>query len=214
MKIKFLSAVLGLALSAAGLSASAQKAYNEGCVNISSTLQGMTVTQKEYFRTDSNAVVMTMGPANVKILTDANHKSLAIVLDVEVASMKKAAIATPDEVDQAMQGMPTFAFTPTTETKQISGFNCKKVTAKDNKSGKSYDVWITNDVTIPTSAIPPYYASIGGVPIQYTAFQQGQSVPVTVTSITDEKAPKGTFGISPDYEKITLDDLKSMNGNH
>ncbi len=214
MRIKFLSVALGLALTATVMSASAQKAYTEGCVNISSTMQGMSINEKEYFRTDSNAMVMTMGPANVKVLTDANHKFLAVILDVEVASMKKAAIATPDELDQAMQGMPTFTFTPTTESKQISGFNCKKVTAKDNKSGTSYDVWITNDVTIPASAIPPYYATVGGVPIQYTAFQQGQSAPVTVTSITDEKAPKGTFGIPADYDKITLDDLKQMSGNH
>ena len=214
MKIKLLSATIGVALSAAAMNASAQKSYTEGCVNISSTFQGMTVAEKEYFRTDSNAMVMTMGPANVKVLTDANHKFLAVILDVEVASMKKAAIATPDELDQAMQSMPTFTFASTTETKQISGFNCKKVVATDAKANKTYDVWITNDVTIPASAIPPYYASAGGVPIQYTAFQQGQSAPVTVTSITDEKAPKGTFGIAPDYDKITLDDLKQMSGNH
>lgn len=210
MRIKFLSAALGFALTATAMSASAQKAYTEGCVNISSQTQGVQVTEKAYFRPDSNAMLMEMGPAKIKILTDANHKYLAVLVDVEVASIKKAAIATPDELDQAMAGMPTFTFAPGTETKQISGFNCKKVVATDTKTNKTYDIWITNDVTLPASTIPPYYASVGGVPIQYTAFQQGQSAPVTVTSITDEKAPKGTFGIPADFDKITLDDLKAM----
>jgi len=213
MKIKLLSAALGVALSAAAMNASAQKSYTEGCINITSEVQGASVTEKAYFRTDSNAMLMTMGPANIKVLTDANHKYLAVLVDVEMANLKKAAIATPDEVDQAMAGMPTFTFAPGTETKQISGFNCKKVVATDTKTSKTYDIWITNDVTLPASTIPPYYASIGGIPIQYTAFQQGQSAPVTVTSITDEKAPKGTFGIPADFDKITLEDLKAMGGN-
>ena len=111
-----------------------------------------------------------------------------------------------------MAQLPTFTFTPGTETKQISGFNCKKVQAKDNKTGKSYDVWVTNDISVPTTALPPYYKTIGGFPVEYTQFQQGQSTDVTVTSVTDQKAPAGTFSIAPDFDKITMDDLKSMGG--
>ncbi|HWD87288.1 MAG TPA: hypothetical protein VG367_04110 [Mucilaginibacter sp.] len=216
MNIKLLSAAVGIALSAAAFSANAQKAYTEGCVTISTSMRGMNVQAKQYFTADSSATLVTMGPANVKMLTDAGHKSFAVVLDVPVASMKKAGIATPDELDQAMSSLPTFTFTPTAETKQISGFNCKKVTAKDNKSGQSYDVWVTNDVTLPSTAIPFYYKDAGGVPIQYTAFQQGQGTSVTVTSITDEKAPKGTFFIPADYDKMTLEELQQQGGggNH
>ena len=50
------------------------------------------------------------------------------------------------------------------------------------------------------------------MPIQYNSFQQGQSTVVTVSKITDEKAPAGTFSVSSDYEKITMDDLKAMSG--
>ena len=109
-----------------------------------------------------------------------------------------------------MSGMPTFTFAPAADTKQISGFNCKKVVATDTKSKKTYDIWVTNDVTIPASAIPKYYNAIGGTPIQYTAFQQGQEASVTVTAITDAKAPKGTFGIDPSFDKISKDDLEAM----
>ena len=110
-----------------------------------------------------------------------------------------------------MSAFPTFTFAPSTETKQISGFNCKKVVAK-SKDGKTYDVWITNDVIVPPTAVPYYYQSIGGFPVQFTGFQKGQDgsmqeIEITIKSITDGKAPAGTFGIASDFEKVGLSDL-------
>lgn len=212
MNIKIMSVALGVALSATVLSASAQKTINEGTVTYKTNMRGQDIVVKEYFRPDSVAAAFTAGPATVKVLSDANHKSFVLLLDVPVASIKKAAVANPDEVDQMMGSLPTFTFTPTSETKQISGFNCKKVKAKDNKTGTSYDIWVTTDINTPPTAVPIYYKSIGGFPVQYTAFQQGQSAEVTVSGVTEDKAPAGTFGIPADYDKITMDDLKAMQG--
>jgi hypothetical protein len=214
MKINILSAALGIALSAAGMSANAQKTYTEGTVTYKTNMRGQDVEVKEYFRPDSNAVTYTVGTATIKILSDANQKSFAILVDVPQASMKKAAIMTPDEIEQAKNGLPSFTYTPGSETKQISGFSCKKVVATNTKDKKTYDVWITNDITVPSSAIPPYYKEIGGFPVQYTTFQQGQSSDVKVSSVTEQKAPAGTFGIASDFDKITMDDLKAMSGGN
>src|SRR5260221_10607221 len=208
MNFKLFNVALGIVLTATTMGASAQKTYTSGMVSYPTTMQGQTVDVKEYFTPDSSSAVMTMGPANVKVLTTAKHDYLAVVLDVPVASIKKAGIASPSELEEAMAAVPTFTFTPTTETKQISGFNCKKVVAKDSKSGKTYDVWITNDVSVPPTAFPFYYASIGGFPVQFTAFQQGQEINITVSSVSDQKAPAGTFAIPKDLEKGTLADLR------
>jgi len=156
----------------------------------------------------SVAVLITVGPANIKVLSNAKHDYMAVVLDIPVASIKKAGIATAAELEEAMAALPTFTFSPTTETKQISGFNCKKVVAKDSKSGKTYDVWITNDFTVPASAIPPYYAGVGGYPVQFTSFQQGQEISITISGVSDGKAPAGTFSIPKDFERGTLADLR------
>jgi hypothetical protein len=214
MKLKFLSVALGVALTATVMSAQAQKNFTEGVVTYKTSMRGQDVEVKEYFRPDSASVSFSAGPATIKIISDANHKFFAVLVDVPVASIKKAAIANADEVDQMMQGIPTFTFTPSSDTKQISGFNCKKVSAKDNKTGTSYDIWITNDITTSPTAVPLYYREIGGFPVQYTAFQQGQSSEVTVVSVTGDKAPAGTFGIAPDFDKITMDDLKAMSGGN
>ena len=121
---------------------------------------------------------------------------------------------TPGEIEQAKNALPNFTFAPGKEIKEISGFNCKRVVATDAKDKKTYEVWITNDITVPSTAIPPYYKEIGGFPVQYTIFQQGQSSNVTVSSVTDQKAPTGTFAIAADFDKITLNDLKALSGGN
>jgi hypothetical protein len=207
MNRKFLNVALGIVLAATTYGASAQKVYKSGMVTYSMEMRGQPADVKQYFTTDSTAAVVTMGPANIKILSNAKRDYLAVVLDVPVASLKKAGIATPAELEQGMAALPTFTYTPTTETKQISGFNCKKVIAKDTKTGKNYDVWVTNDISVPPTAYQPYYSTIGGFPVQFTAFQQGQEAVITISGVSDQKAPAGTFAIGKDFERGSLADL-------
>jgi hypothetical protein len=207
MNIKVLTAVFGLFLTTLAIKGNAQTAYTEGYASYNTTVHGQPATVKSYFTPDSTAVVITFGPGTVKMLANAKHDYFALLLDIPVASIKKAGIATPSEIEDGMASMPSFTFTPTAETKQISGFNCKKVVAKDTKTSKTYDVWITNDISVPQTAIPLYYTAIGGFPVQYTSFQQGQEVNITVLSVTGGKAPAGTFGISSDFDKVSMDEL-------
>ena len=215
MKIKFLNAALGIVLSATILSASAQNNYTEGLVTLKTSTGGQDIELKEYFRSDSTATLFSAGPANIKLLADANYKFFAVVAEVSVANIKKAAIYTPEEINQVLSGFPTLTFAASTETKQISGFNCKKVVATDAKTQKAYDVWITNDISLPSDVIDKYYAAIGGVPIQYSSFQQGPNGALvvneyTITGVSAQKAPAGTFGIAPDFDRITKDQLDAM----
>jgi hypothetical protein len=213
VNIKLFNVVLGMVVAATVLSASAQKTYTEGVVTSKTSMQGNSVEGKKFFRTDSTAMTYTTGATTIKILSTANLSYFAVLVDVPDASIKKAAIATPVELAAILSAMPKFAFTTSTETKQISGFNCKKVVATDVKTNKAYDVWITSDVSVPPNAIAPYYADIGGFPIKFVSFGiDGQLSDVTVTGVTDAKAPAGTFGISADFDKITIDDLKAKNG--
>jgi hypothetical protein len=214
MNIKLFNVALGIVLTATTIGASAQTTYDQGVITLGTEMRGNAVEAKSYFTKDSLSMSFTTGPATIKILSDAKATFLAVLVDVPVASIKKAAIYTPAEIEQAMDGMPKFTFAPTAETKMIGKFNCKKVVATDPKTSKTYDVWITNDVVLPPSAYAKYYAGVGGVPIKFTSFSQGQEAPVTVTDISDAKAPAGTFSIAPDFDKISLDDLKAMSGGN
>ena len=126
MKIKFFTVALGIALSATILSASAQKSYKEGLVTLKTSAYGQDIELKEYFRSDSTATTFSAGPVKLKLLADANYHFFAVLADVSASNIKKAAIYTPGEIDQVLSSFPTFTFAPSTETKQISGFNCKK----------------------------------------------------------------------------------------
>jgi len=215
MKIKLFSAALCIALSATVLSASAQKNYTEGTLTVSMTVMGNPIEAKEYFTIDSTATTLAFGPANVKILINTKHTYFAQVVDASAFNIKKAAVYTPDEIDQALSAFPTLTFTPGTETQQISGFNCKKVVATDTKTQKTFDMWVTNDITVPAGVVPDYLAKSGGFPVKYSSFFKGRngqmvSSEVTVTGISDQKAPKGTFGIAPDFDRISKDDMDAM----
>jgi hypothetical protein len=212
MNIKFLNVALGIVLAATTFSASAQKSFTSGTITLNGDMRGQTVEIKEYFTPDSSAMSFTAGPATIKVLRTNKFTYMVVLVDVPVASMKKAGLASPDDMEQAKNEIPKFTYAPSTDTKQISGFNCKKVVATDTKTNKSFDVWITNDVSLPAGVGDEYYPGIGGFPIQYTSFSQGQESSVTITAITDAKAPAGTFAVSADYDKMTLDDLKAMSG--
>ena len=209
MKTKLLSAALSLALTVGAFTANAQKSYTSGVVSFPTEVRGQPADAKLYFTPDSSATLVTFGAGSVKMLATAKHDYLAVILDIPVAGIKKAGIATPAELEEGAAMYPTFTFTPTTDTKTISGFACTRTVAKDDKSGKSYDIWVTKDVTLPPTATPFYYKGVAGYPIQYTAFNQGEEVNIVVKTITADKAPAGTFGISSDFEKGTMADLMS-----
>lgn len=212
MTHKIFKAALGVVLSVTALSASAQKTYTEGLATYGIATGGQSAEAKAYFKGDSSSYTINQGPANVKIIGTGNSSYLAVLVDVEIANIRKAAIATPAELEEAKSQEPKFSFTPTSETKQISGFNCKKVTVKDAKDNQTYTAWVTTDIKAPNNILSKYFAGSGGFPVQFTTIQMGRPTEVTLKSIVQQPVPKGTFAIPADYEKITLEELKSMGG--
>jgi len=211
MNIKLFNVALGIALTATTLSAIAQKTYTNGIISMSTTGPQGAIEAKTYFTPDSAAITFDAGPAKIKVLKDNKDTYFAVIVDVSQFNVKKAGIGTPAEVEEMVASYPKLTFAPGSETKQISGFNCKKVVATD-ATGNKYDVWITNDFALPKGVIPVYYAGVGGVPVQYTSFAQGQSASVTLNGISDEKAPAGTFGIPAGFDKMSMTELKAMQG--
>jgi hypothetical protein len=213
MNIKLISAFFSIVIIFASSSASAQKNYDEGIITLNVSLPTKSpapnvLQLKYYFRSDSGACTFSMnGVGYVKFLQDTKEQFFAILINRPDSSIKKAGIASPTIIKAELSGLPHFTFTYTTETKQISGFNCKKVIATDSLTKEIYNVWITNDITLPVTAIPKSYKNIRGVPIQYTSFNAGATSENTVLNITGEKAPPGTFSIAADYKKMPIEEL-------
>jgi hypothetical protein len=212
MNNKILKIALGLTFTLAAFGAKAQKNYTEGVITYSTSTPAGNAESKINFRGDSSAQIIVSGPATIKLITTAKHTYFAVLVDIPVASKKLAAVLTPDEIDQASEDIPKFTFTPGTDTKQIAGYNCKKFTAKDAKSGTDVEVWVTNDISAPTNTISSPFASTGGFPVQITTSQGGQKSDIVLKSIAEQKMPAGSFGVPSGYDRITYDELKAMRG--
>lgn len=203
---------LALALTAIGFTANAQKNITEGVINYDVSANGQQGEAKNFFKGDSSSYQSQQGAASINILSNVKGNYMVILVDVPVASIKKAAVLTPADMEQMKDQEPNFTFTPTTETQTIAGYSCKKVQAKDSKSGSNFDIWITNDITVPTNNLTKYFGSLGGFPVKFTTLQRGQPVQVTLKSIVAEKVKPGTFTVPKDFDKITFQELMSMGG--
>jgi hypothetical protein len=208
---------LGLALTATTLGAKAQKVYTEGTIMYNINFAGNSVDAASNFKGDTSSIGFQRGPAQITMIGTAKDDYFVVLVSVPVANMKKAAIATPAEIDEAQGMEPQYAFTKTDETKKIGDYTCTKYQSKDTKSGKVYDLWITKDITVPANILTKYYSSLGGTPILFTYLQGGTdkgAQVVTLKSISDAKLPATAFSVPADYDKMSLTDLQAMGGKH
>jgi len=213
MNNKIFKIALGLTLTIAAFSAKAQKNYTEGVITYSTTTPAGSSESKILFRGDSSVQVIQSGPATIKLITTTKHTYFAVLVDVPVANnLKKAAVLTPDEIDQASEDIPKLTFTPSADTKQVAGYNCKKFTANDAKSSTDYEVWVTNDISAPSNTISSPFAGTGGFPVEVSTSTKGQKADVVLKSIVEQKIPAGTFGVPAGYDRISYDEMKAMGG--
>src|ERR1700761_6870202 len=98
MNIKTLTAILGIALTTMAFKASAQKTYTHGVISYDTEVRGNPATAKIYFTPDSSATIVTFGAGTFEILSDAKHDYFAVILNIPVAGLKKAGIASPAEI--------------------------------------------------------------------------------------------------------------------
>lgn len=201
-----------LALTAIGFTANAQKNFTEGVANYTTSSAGQQQEATIYFKGDSSAYQFQAGPANVKLISNHKAEFMAILVDVPVASMKKAAVYTPADIEQMKDKIPSYTSTQTTETQTIAGYKCKKVQEKDTKSGSTFDVWVTNDINAPSNIFTQNFADLGGFPVKFTTLLRGQKIDVMLKSISAEKVKAGAFAIPADFDRITVEELNAMGG--
>ena len=209
----FKKAALSLAFIAAGFAAQAQKSFTEGVANYTVNVSGQVQEAKVYFKGDSSSYQFQAGPADIKLISDDKAGFMVVLVDVPVASIKKAAVYTPADIEQMKDKEPSFtAITPTTETQTISGYQCTKYTAKDSKTGTTVDIWATTDITAPSNNLNKYFADVKGFPIKFSTLVRGQKADVLLKSIVAEKVKEGTFAIPKDFDRISVEELMAMGG--
>lgn len=208
----FKKAALSLTLVAAGFAAQAQKIIAEGVANYTVNASGQVQEAKIYFKGDSSSYQFQAGPADIKLISDEKAGFMVVLVDVPVASIKKAAVYTPADIEQMKDKEPSFTVTPTAEKQVISGYNCTKSLAKDSKSGTTVEVWATDDIGAPNNSLTKYFVGLKGFPVKFSTLVRGQKADVLLKSIAAETVKPGTFAIPKDFDRISVEDLMAMSG--
>lgn len=156
-----------------------------------------------------------MGSKTV-IIVDNKKKETHTYFDM--MGSKYEIVSTEKDVKEQNAKEGSFTITPTTETKTIAGYNCKKSIAK-TKDGEEIELWFAPDLTRPAGTNwTSQYQGIDGLMMEFSTSKQTSMGPMTMKMTVKEvakepiddakfKAPEGT------WKKVTMDEfIKSMSG--
>lgn len=100
-------------------------------------------------------------------------------------------------------------FNNTSETANISGFNCKKAIAKLN-NGTSFTVFYTTDVSVANKSYDAQFKTLPGLPVQYEMQSGKMKLKFTLASISYNSVPASMFEIpTSGYRVLTYEETKA-----
>jgi GLPGLI family protein len=221
MKLRFSLIITLLALTGAVHAQAAKKGLTSGRIvfEISypdskfdeQTLAMFPTESIMLFKEDKSKVEIKMAGGKTVVISDNKAGSGTMLMDM---MGKKWAIDIDKkslEKEKSKTGKPVVE--KTEETKMIAGYLCHKavVTYKTEEGEKKFDIWYTNDLQMKNS-FSSQIEGIDGFMLEFYAFENGMSMKMTAKSVEQLPVDDKEFQIPTDYEKKSLDDLKSMGG--
>ncbi len=102
----------------------------------------------------------------------------------------------------------TLSFVETSETKEIGGYNCKKVivTMPDDPSVK-FDVYYTEELNVSNPNENTPYSQLKGMLMQYRLKKLGLELEFTAKGVTKEKIADTEFELPAYYKVITTQEM-------
>jgi len=155
---------------------------------------------------------ITMGSIG-DMTTITNENSGKILMLTNMMGMKYAVETSLDENKKsagAAEG--DFTVTPTSETKQLLGFTCKKAIMKSKTLGENdITIWYTTDIKASTTGQQYYDKSMPGFPLEMNMEQKGMKIHFLATAV-EKTVPASVFEMTvpAGYEKKTMEELEKM----
>ncbi|MCX6285645.1 MAG: hypothetical protein NTY96_00845 [Bacteroidetes bacterium] len=171
--------------------------------------KAMTLTVKG--TNTRNESVSAMG--NMVEITNFDKKFTVSLLNM--MGKKLAIRKTLDEINQDISKEPKPSVQITNETKDISGYKCKKAVVTIEKNGKknSFEIWYTNELGgREVNFGNPVYQDIDGMLMEFTFQERTLSMKYTVTKVEKKAVLDSSFEIPSDYTLTTEAELKNMFG--
>ncbi|MBD3749498.1 MAG: DUF4412 domain-containing protein [Sphingobacteriales bacterium] len=207
------------------VAAKAQKAIKEGTITYAveydlppnqQSMAAMLPTEyKVAFKGELSEFKLDMGMFSTQVIYNDSSKETLSLTDVPMQN-KKIAVKMNSEQSQKMREMQggdkDYDIKATTETKQISGYNCTKYVFTDKGSSDSMDVWATNDISVPVNSVSVALKGLKGVPVQFENNARGVKTKLTLKSISTDPVAEITMTVPDGYETMTFEDLIAQMG--
>jgi len=214
------TSVLAAVLVGTAIMAHAQKNITEGTLNFGIEYQLTEEQQpmaamlpaetKIKFNGTLSKFEMQQGPATITVVSNVADMNSLVLIDVPVAQLQYAVKNTKEDYEKNNAMNPKFSdFKATGEKQTIGTYKTEKYTYKDDK-GASYELWATNDITLPAGLMGPEFKDVKGTPVKFTAFRNGVKSISTLKSVIEEKTGPLSLDVPSGYEVKTMEEIMQM----
>lgn len=192
--------------------------------NISYTGGNITPAEKAQLPTTSTVTIKdcktkteaVSGPVTQAAVTDGATKSVTVFIDFG-DTMKYVIKLAPADLAEELAAAPAPTVNITTETKVISGFNCKKaiLTTKEDSTITTDTIYFTEEIGCKDLNFSnPNFKDIPGAVLQYSEFnsQLNATAVYTVSEIKKSKVSDNIFLIPSNFRELTKEQATKMFG--
>jgi GLPGLI family protein len=117
---------------------------------------------------------------------------------------------TKENWDSKNNMYKNISFTTTGETKTISGYNCKKATAK-LEDGKTLTVYYTTDISLQNKQYDATFANLPGLPLEYEIETGKLKFNYSLSKISFDAVPLAKFDFpTTGYRVMTYEENQQM----
>ena len=156
----------------------------------------------------STEIKMGMGIMTTWFISDPDVMTITALL--QISDKKYALVLDSLQVNAYFVDKHRVQLTPTTETKKIAGFNCKKVMLTDT-TGISYPVYYTDDIKLRNPNWGTPMKNIKGVLMEYPIVLNNIKMVLIANGVSAELNDSSVFKTPADYSKMaTMKDMPEI----
>jgi hypothetical protein len=190
----------------------AQKTISEGIINYSIQIQNSdkpneiadSATAIIYLKGDLSRTDMINSLGSEITIPDIKTGG-AIILK-QYSGQKLMITLTKENRNDKYNRYNGIVFQPTSETKVIAGYLCKKATAQ-LKGGDAFSVYYATDVNVINKDYDPIFKNLVGLPVQYEFIRGKLTFKYTISSVNLNPVPVSRFDIpKAGYRTISYDE--------
>jgi GLPGLI family protein len=139
------------------------------------------------------------------VVSDMDNKNG--FMEMEMGGQKLRMNISTEEFDQQQSKIENIEYL--TETKNISGYPCKKAIIKDDSGNLAMTIFYTEKIK---NQAQKEFIGLKGFPLEYSMSQNGINMLMTANVVSEESVSDAVFEKSEGFQDISQADLQKMMG--